>query len=243
MTITPDSHLVPVSKVADKNALAVNDDNRDSMDISADVGAVANALHAADDMKGVGAVADALHAADDMKGMLRTPGMANAALRMLPDVLDEETCAELMTSLLSHSNEAVRMAVQSALQRASGNQSVIAHETCANLDTPASPVVEPDLGLTSAPANSCSFDRLSFMLNQVPIDAPTQRPTEAAEAIAEDEKDALSVSTNNDMNSDVDEEESEDVGMEGPEQVTSSTGCTPDATGTRTDAVEDWLLL
>jgi len=230
MTITPDTHLVPVpvTTVADENVLGVNDNTRDCVDISADVDAVADAE---------------MHAADDVKAMLSTPGMAKAALTALPGALDDSTCAELMTSLLSHSNEAVRMAVQSALQRASGSQSAAAQETCSCFDeTTASPVAEPDLGVTSAPANSSSFDQLALMLNQVPIDMPTQLPTEASEAVAEDNEDALSsVSPNNDK-LDVDEEESEDV-MAGPEQVTSSTGCDPNATGTRTDAVEDWLLL
>jgi len=240
VTITPDTHLVPLSKVAKEEAPVVD-------------GVTPGCLGSPpSNAAGVDAVTDG---ADGLSAMLSTPGKAMAVLKVLPEVLDDEVCAELMTSLLSHSNESVRMAVHTALQRASGNSTVLAQEPCADVDeTRAIEVVElQDSGLAPAPANSSSFDRLAFMLNQVPIEVPMQTPTQATEAIAEGNKDAHLVAPTEDMKTDVEEsedvgmetdvEESEDVGMEGPKQVADSTGHTPNASGTRTDAGEDWCLL
>lgn len=231
VTITPDTHLVPLSKVAEGKAPVVD-------------GVTPGCLGSPpDDAAGLDALTDG---ADGLKAKLSTPGKAMAVLKALPEVLDDEVCAELMTSLLSHSNEAVQMAVRAAFQRASGSSTVLAQEPCADVDeTQALEVAElQDSGLTPVPANSSSFDRLAFMLNQVPIDVPMQMPTQATEAIAEGNNDAHLVAPTDDMKTDVDvDEESEDVGMEGPEQVTDSTGHTPNAIGTRTDAGEDWCLL
>lgn len=196
----------------------------------------------ADDAACLGA---ASNADDDVKVTLSSPGKAKALLKALPELLDDVACEELMMSLLSHSNEAIRMAVHAASQQTSGSPTVHAQEPSSDVDQ-ARALEVADLqesNLTPAPASSSSLDRLAFMLNQVPIEVPTQTPTQPTEAIAEG-KDAHLVAPTDDTETDVNvDEESEDVGIDGPEQVTDVTGHSPNAIGTRTDAGEDWCLL
>jgi len=232
VTITPDSHMVPLSTAPEEKTSTVNDHIHDSEDTRADVNTDVDAH---------------MDACDGVKAMLSTPGIAMAALRNLPDVLDDEVCADLMTSLLTHSNESVRLAVQTALQQASGSQPALAQEPCADVaETPALQVAELDDSCsTSAPANSSSFDRLGLMLTQVPMEVPMQVPMQSPESLGERNEDAHLVPPADDMKTDVVvNDESEDVAMEGPEQVIDNTEHTPNATTvTRIDAAEDWLLL
>jgi len=218
VTTTPEVHLVPAS-MADEKAPVVDDVTPGCSGSSTD------------EVAGVGALSDG---DDDLRKALSRHGKARALLKALPELLEDAACAELMTSLLSHSNEAIRLAVHSALQQET--ESSPAQEPRADVDQTQELEVA-ELQDSSLTPGSSSFDRLAFMLNQVPIDVPKHTPTQPPERDAQ-------VAPTDDMKTDVDiDKESEEVGMEGPEQVTDGTGHTPNAIGTRTDAGEDWCLL
>jgi len=221
VTIPSDSHLVPLSTVAKAKT---------------QVGCV----DAGEDVIAAGDVH--MDGADSAKALRSTPGLATVALKKLPEVLDDdEICAELMASLALHPKEAIRSAVYFALQQASGNHAALPQEPGAAVAETQAPQLASlqDLCSTSTPASSSPFDRLGLMLTQVPMEVPVQAPV-----LSKEGKEESIVSPADDMQTDkVLKEDSEDVGIRGPEQMIDETGQALNAIVTRTDAVEDWLLL